>query len=194
MTTFFQTKSSSRRLRSSCFSLELPLPTVRAAIDMARRHRAMVILDPAPAPSPMPEDLCQVDLLSPNISEAEIITGRKTGEVTEEKLIASELVGKGAKSVVLKLGARGCLAVMEDGHFYTVPGYKVTPVDTTGAGDAFTGALAVAMRRGERIRDAATFAAAAGALACTKLGAQAAMPTADEVAILMEDQKEGRSQ
>jgi ribokinase len=136
----------------------------------------------------MPENLCAVDLLTPNISEAEIITGRKAGDVSEDKLIATELIGKGAKNVVLKLGSRGCLAVMGDGHFYTVPAFKVNVVDTTGAGDAFTGALAVAMWRGDRIHEAARFASAAGSLACTKLGAQAAMPTADEVQILLADQ------
>jgi ribokinase len=168
--------------------LELPLPTVRAAIEMAKRHGCTVILDPAPALKPMPEDLCAVDLLTPNISEAEIITGRKAGDPCEDKLIGSELIGKGARNVVLKLGPRGSLAVMGDGHFYTVPAFKVQVVDTTGAGDAFTGALAVATRRQDRLHDAVRFASAAGSLACTKLGAQSAMPTADEVEILMEDQ------
>ena len=168
--------------------LELPLPTVRAAVELGKRHGCTVILDPAPAIKPMPEDLCAVDVLTPNLGEAEIMTGRKAGDPSEDKLVATELVGKGARNVVLKLGSRGSLAVMADGHFYTVPAFKVQVVDTTGAGDAFTGALAVAMRRGDRIRDAVRFASAAGSLACTKMGAQAAMPTADEVKILMADQ------
>ncbi|MGC9453333.1 MAG: ribokinase [Phycisphaerae bacterium] len=168
--------------------LELPLPTVRAAIQLARRHDCRFILDPAPAPNPMPEDLCEVDILSPNVSEAEIITGTKAVEERVDKNVAADLVARGASAVVLKLGARGSLVVTADGHFYTVKPYKVTVVDTTAAGDAFTAALAVAVARGEHLSDAAKFANAAGALACSVFGAQTAMPTSDEVEVLMEDQ------
>jgi ribokinase len=168
--------------------LELPLPTVRAAIDLARRHGAKVILDPAPAPRNMPSELCQVDIISPNVSEAESITGKLAIEARIDKLVASDLIALGAKTAVLKLGPRGCLVVMGDGHFYTVPPYDVKVVDTTAAGDAFTAAMAVAVARGEHMHLTAKFANAAGALACTKLGAQSAMPTADEVRMLMQDQ------
>ncbi|HUT62309.1 MAG TPA: ribokinase [Phycisphaerae bacterium] len=168
--------------------LELTLPTVRAAIDLGRRHGARIILDPAPAVRAMHKELFQVDIISPNASEAEILTGRRAMEERVDKQVVSELIGQGAKAVVLKLGARGCLVGMADGHFYKVPTYDVEVVDTTAAGDAFTAALAVAVGRGENMHLAAKFATAAGALACTKFGAQSAMPTADEVAMIMNDQ------
>jgi ribokinase len=168
--------------------LELPLPTVRAAADLARRHHCKVILDPAPAPDPIPHDLCRVDILSPNVSEAEIITGRKAIEERIDKLVAADLIALGAQVAVLKLGSRGSLVIADDGHFYTVPAYRVSVVDTTAAGDAFTAALGVAVANGERLHEAARFANAAGALACTRLGAQAAMPTLAEVRMLMRDQ------
>jgi len=168
--------------------LELPQPTVRAAMDVARRNGCKIILDPAPAPRNMPKELYDVDIISPNVIEAERLTGKGAIEERVAKLVASELVARGAKSAVMKLGSRGSLVVMADGHFYTVPAYNVSVVDTTGAGDAFTGALAVALADGQNLHAAARFANAAGALACTRLGAQSAMPTAAEVRILMENQ------
>ncbi len=168
--------------------LELPLPTVRAAIGLARKHGCKVILDPAPAPNPMPEDLCEVDIFSPNVGEAEIITGTKAVEEKVDKNVAADLVTRGADAAVLKLGHRGSLVVTADGHFYTVKPYKVDVMDTTAAGDAFTAALAVGVGRGDNLHDSAKFANAAGALACTGFGAQTAMPTEQEVLLLMEDQ------
>jgi len=168
--------------------LELPLPTVRAAIQLAKAHQCRTVLDPAPAPKPMPADLCSVDILTPNVSEAQNITGKHAIEERIDKLVASELIGLGASAAVLKLGPRGSLVVMSDGHFYTVPAYKVEVVDTTAAGDAFTAALTLAVSRGQRLHEAARFANAAGALACTKFGAFESMPTGDEVRMLMEDQ------
>ena len=169
--------------------LELPLPTIMAAVELARRAGCKVVLDPAPAPRIMPDKLCMVDVICPNIVEAEALTGRRPGvEERVDKQIASDLIARGAGTAVLKLGARGSLAVMADGHFYTVPAYDVNVVDTTAAGDAFTAALAVAIARGEGLHQATKIANAAGGLACTKLGAQAAMPTWDEVRLLMEDQ------
>ena len=169
--------------------LELPLPTVRAAIDLARRHGCKVILDPAPAPKKLPDELCHVDIISPNVTEAEMITGRSAGEERCDKMVASDLIARGAAAAVLKLGHRGSMVVTADQHFYTIPAYKVSVVDTTAAGDAFTAALAVAVARGERLHQAAKFANAAGALACAKFGAQPAMPTLQEVKALMADQQ-----
>ncbi|MFB3890511.1 MAG: ribokinase [Phycisphaerae bacterium] len=165
--------------------LELPLPTVRAAIDVARRNGCRIILDPAPAPATIPAELCRVDIITPNVTEAQVLTGRSATDERGDKLVASDLIERGAQCAVLKLGARGSLVVMADGHFYTVPPYKVEVVDTTAAGDAFTAALAMGVACGKSMRDAARFANAAGALACTKLGAQASMPTLDDVKAFM---------
>ncbi len=169
--------------------LELALPTVRAALDMSRRHGCRIVLDPAPAQRNLPDELFKVDVVSPNVSEAEILTNTRGGEERIDKNVAMELIARGAKAAVLKLGSRGSLIVTSDSHFYTLRAYKVPVEDTTAAGDAFTAALAVAIGRGERLPDAAKFANAAGALACTKIGAQNAMPTADEVKMLMADQQ-----
>lgn len=168
--------------------LELPLPAIRASIEQARRHNCRVILDPAPAPKVMPSRLCEVDIITPNTVECEIITGKTAG--LEERIdngIALDLIDLGAKAAVLKLGPRGSMVVTADGQFYSAQAYKVPVLDTTGAGDAFTAALAVSVARGENLQHAARFACAAGSLACTKFGAQDAMPTADEVRFLMED-------
>ena len=171
--------------------LELPLPTVRAAVDLARRCKAKVVLDPAPAPEKMCDALFNVDVISPNVSEAEILTDRKALEERVDKLVAADLIARGAGSAVLKLGSRGSLVVVNDGHCYRVPSYKISVVDTTAAGDAFTAALSISLARGEDFHQAAKFANAAGALACTRLGAQNAMPTAEEVQFLMADQPLG---
>jgi ribokinase len=169
--------------------LELPLPTVRAAIEQARRHECKIVLDPAPAPRAMPVELFRVDVISPNVSEAEILLDAKPTAERVDKQVAADLLNRGAKAVVLKLGRRGALvAAAADGQFHRVGPYRVPVVDTTGAGDAFTAAMAVAIARGEKLCDAVKFGNAAGALACTKIGAQQAMPTRDEVMLLMADQ------
>lgn len=185
----FDREDSFRGAVAVLLQLELPLPTVRAAIDLARRNGCRIILDPAPAPKVMPMELCGVDIISPNVNEAQAITGKLAIEARVDKSVAMDLIAMGAKAAVLKLGSRGCLVVVNDSHFYAVPPYDVSVVDTTAAGDAFTAALAVAVARGEHIHHAAKFANAAGALACTKIGAQSAMPTEAEVRMLMDDQK-----
>jgi len=170
--------------------LELPLPTVRAARALAVKSGCKVVLDPAPAPKALPAELCRVDVITPNVSEAEIITGKKAETFDErvDKLVASSLIERGAKSAVLKLGARGSLVLAADGEIARIGPYKVDIVDTTAAGDAFTAALAVGLAAGVPLTQAARAANAAGALACTRFGAQPSMPTAEEIQMLMVDQ------
>jgi ribokinase len=169
--------------------LEVPLPTVRAAMDLARRHNCKIVLDPSPVRGLLPDELFAVDIISPNAIEAEQITGTQAVEERADLQIASQLIERGAQAAVLKMGARGSLVVSTEGEIARVEPYKVNIVDTTGAGDAFTGNLAVAIARGESLADAAKIANAAGALACTKFGAQTAIPTWDETHMLMEDQR-----
>ncbi|MHC4715478.1 MAG: ribokinase [Planctomycetota bacterium] len=171
--------------------LELPLPTVRAARALAAKNNCRIVLDPAPAPRALPAELCKVDVITPNVSEAEIITGQKVEKLDErvDKLVASDLIERGAKAAVLKLGARGSLVLTADGEIARIRPYKVDIVDTTAAGDAFTAALAVGLARNVPLIEAARAANAAGALACTRFGAQPSMPTADEIQVLMIDQK-----
>ncbi len=168
--------------------LEMSMPVVRAAISLGKRCGCKIVLDPAPAPKVLPEEISGVDLITPNVTEAETITGKKAVEERVDKLVAAEFIARGAKAAALKLGHRGCMVVTEDEHFYRVDACRVPVVDATGAGDAFTAAIAVAMARGEGLHQAAKFANAAGALACTKLGAISAMPAIEHVHALMEDQ------
>lgn len=159
--------------------LELPITTVVHALRACRRHGVQTILDPAPAPTNPPENLFGADILSPNETEAQILLGQP-GECIEPAVVAEALSKRGAREVVLKLGERGAGVLSRD-RFELVPGYSVDVVDTTAAGDAFTAGLAVARARRQPLRDAVRYANAAGALACTKFGAQPSMPTAQSV-------------
>ena len=111
--------------------LELPLPTVCVAVDLARKHRCLTVLDPAPAQPNLPDEICRVDVISPNVSEAEILTGKKANEDRADKIIASDLIARGAQRAVLKLGSRGSMAVCADGHCYRIGSFKVDVVDST---------------------------------------------------------------
>lgn len=154
--------------------LELPVGTVLAAADVARNHGVRVVLDPAPAPATLPDALYRVDLLTPNESEALTLMGGASG--VEPPRLAEELRARGARAVVLKLGRRGAFASSPEGVVW-VPSHVVPVVDTTAAGDAFTAALAVALAEGRGLTEAVCWANAAGALACTRAGAQPAMPS-----------------
>jgi ribokinase len=168
--------------------LEVPIETVRQAIAMCKRHGVFTILDPAPAPpGGIPRALFGVDLLTPNQGESKQLLGVpgrakvKRKPVVDPKLIAGDLHARGAKNVVLKLGARGALSVSEFGRIERHPGFKVSVVDTTAAGDAFTAALAVGHAEGMTLAESVRFANAAGALCCTKFGAQPALPSRQDV-------------
>ncbi len=162
--------------------LELPLETVLAAADVARSHGVRVVLDPAPAPAILPNALYRVDVLTPNESEALTLMGGASG--AEPPRLAEELRARGARAVVLKLGGRGAFASSPEGGGW-VPAHPVRVVDTTAAGDAFTAALAVALAEGRGLTEAVCWANAAGALACTRGGAQPAMPSRDAVEELL---------
>ncbi len=164
--------------------LEVPIETALAA---ARQPgRPLVILDPAPVPATgLPAGLYAVDLITPNQTEAESLTGIPVVTPDDAHRAAAVLIGRGAGRVVTKLGAAGCAVSEPDaaGRVVTrhVPGFTVPVVDTTAAGDAFNGALAVALADGRSLPDAARFANAAGALACTRGGAQSSAPARDAV-------------
>ena len=168
--------------------MELPLQTVHAAVQLARRSGCKIILDPAPPTKAMCPELYQVDIIAPNAQEAEVLTGQLAIEERVDKSVAMELLARGAGAAVLKLGPRGALVVTKDGLIERVPAYKVQVVDTTGAGDAFVGALAVAAAEEIDLVSAVKLANATGALACTRSGAQAAMPRRDAVVRFMHEQ------
>jgi ribokinase len=162
--------------------LEVPLLTVLGAVHIAKQHGVLTILDPAPAPaSPLPEQLYTVDLISPNQSEAESLTGVAVATIADAARAAAVLHKRGVRLVVIKLGEQGALASQLGSKAIHVPAPQVRVVDTTAAGDAFTAALAVALVEGRSLADATRFACAAGSLATTRPGAQDAMPSRVEV-------------
>ena len=156
-------------------SCEVPLDAVRCALELARRRGIATVLNPAPVPDVGLDFLQLVDYLTPNAGEAARLAG-----VDDDAAAAAILMARGARSVVVTLGERGVLAC-GDGPPYHVPAFGVDVVDTTAAGDAFNGALAVALTEGRERPAALRFASAAAALACTRRGAQASLPTRAEV-------------
>jgi len=166
--------------------LEVPLPTVIAAVKLANKHGLVTILDPAPAPhGPLPKELYAVDLISPNQSEAEALTGIAVVTIDDAARAAAALHERGVRRVVIKLGEHGALACQTGTNPVHNSAPQVTVVDTTAAGDAFTAALAVALVEGRSLEQATRFACAAGSLAATRPGAQDAMPARAEVESLL---------
>lgn len=155
--------------------LEIPLPTVVAVVETTH---ARVVLNPSP-PAPLPAQvLAACDPLVVNEHEARFLLGEDAGESPEDW--ASALLALGPRSVVVTLGAAGALVADADGAV-RVPSMRVRAVDTTGAGDAFTGALAWRLSAGDDLETAARFAVRVGAAAVTKAGAQESYPTLEEV-------------
>jgi ribokinase len=141
-----------------------------------------VILNPAPAPGhDLADDLLtKVYLLTPNETEAEVLSGIPVRDVRTAERAAERLLDRGVDNVVLTLGRAGALLATRH-TMVQIPGVAVHAIDTTGAGDAFCGALAVAIAAGTDLRAAVTYANYAGALTTTKMGAQAALPTREEL-------------
>jgi ribokinase len=160
--------------------LEIPLETVISAARMARQKGLKVILNPAPAclRGLPPELLKEVDILVPNESEARALLGLKADVIDESW--APQLLELGPKAVVVTLGARGSLVVTYE-RVWNVPAPRVKAVDSTAAGDAFTGALAVAIAEGQELGASVEFANKVAAISVTRMGAQSSLPTADEV-------------
>ena len=168
--------------------LETPLETVVAAARAARRAGARVILNPAPARELPDELLGLVSVLTPNESEAERLTGISIDGERGLDRAASSLLARGIGVVVVTLGAAGAYVAAAE-HRETIPGWPVEPRDTTGAGDVFNGALAVALAEGLPVRDAVRFANAAAAISVTRDGAQLAAPRRAEILWLLESDR-----
>lgn len=164
--------------------LETPLATVMAAARAARARGVTVILDPAPA-LPLPDELYALaDMLTPNESEAAALTGIPVHDEQSAAAAARALLARGARTVIIKLGARGALVADANGARLW-PAFTVTPVDTVAAGDAFNGGLAVALSEGRPFEEAIRWGLAAGALSVTKPGAQPSMPDRRELLALL---------
>jgi ribokinase len=155
--------------------LETPLDTVEAAADIAAKRKVPVILNPAPA-QPLPESLLRkVSILTPNEHEAEMLTGIPVQSSEDAEAAAGALTARGVGMVIITLGPRGAY-VFSESFKGLIPGFPVSAVDTTAAGDVFNGAFAVAFAEKRPLQDAVRFANAAAALSVTKLGAQPSAP------------------
>jgi ribokinase len=164
--------------------LETPLETVQAAAELVAKAGVRVILNPAPARS-LPDALLKlVSILTPNETEAELLTGIKVTNDATAAQAADKLLDKGVQAVILTLGARGAFVATKESK-QLVPGFKVKAVDTTAAGDVFNGALAVALSEDRSLLEAARFASAAAAISVTRLGAQPSAPTRKEIEKLL---------
>ncbi|HTS51255.1 MAG TPA: ribokinase [Bryobacteraceae bacterium] len=175
-----------RGARVVLFQLESPLDTVSAALRLAREEGARTILDPAPA-QPLPAELLEnVDILTPNESEALLLLGHPPGRVERAQAppLAGFLGGLGPQSVVLKLGDRG--SFYYDGQIELFSdAFPVTARDTTAAGDVFNAALAVGLAEDRPIAEALRLANAAAGISVTRAGAQSSIPSRGEVEALI---------
>jgi ribokinase len=171
---------SVRAARILLCQLETPLETTLEAFRIARDAGVRTVLNPAPA-KPLPDELLRLtDLCVPNETEAALLTGIATDTTEGAAAAARSLCGRGPRAVIVTLGERGCLVDEGRGaeHFAARP---VVAVDSTGAGDAFLGALAAALASALSLREAVPVAGAAAALSVTRPGAQASFPTRAEV-------------
>lgn len=162
--------------------LECPLESVSAAVELAHAYDLPVVLNPAPAQKLSRALLSQVDYLTPNEGELRMLTGE-----TDFNQSVDIVRGWGVHNLVVTLGHKGA-RVVSAGVDEHLPAFSVTAVDTTAAGDAFNGALAVALAEGQPLLEAVQFGMAAGALAVTKRGAQPSLPSREAVENFLKSQ------
>ncbi|HIA53303.1 MAG TPA: ribokinase [Candidatus Melainabacteria bacterium] len=168
--------------------LEVPTEADTFAAKLAHKHGTFVALNPAPAPvdGKLPKELLEnVDVIIPNQTEAELMTGIKVVDEKSAQAAADELRKLGPKNIIITLGELGALLSEEGKEAVLIPSYKVNAIDTTAAGDAFCGAMAAAYAGGESLVNAVKFGCAAGALATTKMGAEPSLPTKEEIEKLL---------
>lgn len=160
--------------------LEIPLDTVIFSIKTAFEKNVKVILNPAPAQY-LPDDVLQcLYMITPNETEAELLTGiRVVNDETAEQASAI-LVAKGCRNVIITLGSKGAFLYTENIR-KVIPAPAVTAVDTTAAGDCFNGALAVGLSEGMALDEAVSFACKVAAISVTRMGAQSSIPLRKEV-------------
>ena len=160
--------------------LEIPMETVHFAAIYAVKHGVKVILNPAPANTLPPKLLSCIDIITPNQSEAAMLSGINVTDAATAAQAAVAIHNLGVKSVIITMGAMGCV-IYDKGEITLVPAQKVEAVDTTAAGDVFCGALAVALAEGGTLFDAVNFASRAAAISVTRMGAQPSIPYRKEL-------------
>lgn len=160
--------------------LEIPVAAAEAALARGRACGALTILNPAPVRPLSAQVLRNVDVLTPNLTEAKVLAGVAPDSTTTPEKIALQLIALGVRQVVMTLGEQGALIVAQASST-RVPAIKVQAVDTTGAGDAFNAGLAVALASGAALPSAVQFAVVAGGLAVTREGVIPSLPQRQEV-------------
>ena len=160
--------------------MEIPHEAVFEAIRLAKKHGRTVVLNPAPAPERLPEDIYPlIDILCPNETELERLSGLPTGSTEEAEQAARALLERGAGAVLATVGKRGALLVTP-GQTLEVPGFPVKAVDTTAAGDTFCAAFCTKLAEGAGMEESIRFANAAAAISVGRAGAQTSIPTLQE--------------
>ncbi len=160
--------------------LEIPVAAAEAALSRGRANGATTILNPAPVRPLPPSVLQMVDVLTPNQTEAKVLTGRPPDLAVAPELMACELIRAGVKQIVMTLGEKGALIVTPTSSQH-VPALAMQAVDTTGAGDAFNAGLATALASGESLESAVKFAVVTGGLAVTREGVIPSLPRREDV-------------
>lgn len=168
--------------------LESPLESVMLAAKIAHQHQTQVILNPAPARELSDELLALVDIITPNETEAEKLTGTRVENDDDAAKAAQALHSKGIDTVIITLGSRGVWASVK-GEGQRVPGFKVQAIDTIAAGDTFNGALITALLEDKPLNEAIRFAHAAAAIAVTRKGAQPSVPWREEIDEFLNQQR-----
>ncbi|QHB17276.1 ribokinase [Mannheimia pernigra] len=159
--------------------LETPLPAIIQAAKIAKENNTQVVLNPAPARELPDKLLSLLDMITPNETEAEILTGVKVVDEESAKQAAQAFHQKGIEKVLITLGSKGVF-VSENGQGEIAAGFRVNAVDTTAAGDTFNGGLVTAMLEDKPLDKAIRFAHAAAAISVTRKGAQSSIPTRQE--------------
>ena len=175
-------KAASEAIRQAdCLLLQLEIPpdAVHAAIEIARSNNVRVILNPAPAQKIPTEILKSIDYLTPNETEAALLAGQEQSGNSQDSFSRLAAI-LNVPHLIVTLGSKGAV-ILENGQITSIPTFSITPVDTTASGDAFNGALAVALARGESLPQAVRYANAAGAITATRPGAQPSLPTKEEL-------------
>lgn len=162
--------------------LEIPIESVELAAKLAKEKGKLVILNPAPAPSlQLTEELLNnIDIIIPNETEAETISGIKVNDKESAIQAAQRIHEMGVKKVIITLGRKGAL-LFDGEQIIFFPAFKVKAIDTTGAGDCFCAALSIAISEGQNLNDALKFACKASAISVTRQGAQSSAPYRAEV-------------
>jgi ribokinase len=167
--------------------LEIPLAVVRRVAEVCQDCELRLVLDPAPAQSIRPEVWRSVSVVKPNELEAEVLTGIAVTDRTSAEVAGRWFLDHGVAIAVITRGEHGALAIGPDG-VTEYPAFPVTPVDTTAAGDAFSGAFGASLARGASLPYALQRGLAAGALAVGVRGASPSLPTADAIDALLASQ------